>query len=229
MREDERTGGREDEGRALPIVDAPPADERASLARRDVVRLLAAAPLAAFALTLEDVERAARGAGEALQGVAGRASQFRPKFFTADEWRTVRVLSDIVIPRDARSGSATDAGVPEFMDYIMIAYPDIGTSVRAGLRWLDGESRRSFSKPFVRGTPKEQTALLDRIAYPKRAAAAMKPGVEFFSRFRDLTASGFWSSRIGVADLQYVGNRPQSAWNGCPPAALQKLGVSYDA
>jgi len=217
MREDEKSGRREDEGEGL--------------ARRDVVRLLAAAPLAAFALTIEDVERAARGAGAALQGVAqrGRGAQFRPKFFTADEWKTVRVLSDIVIPRDARSGSATDAGVPEFMDYIMIAYPEIGTSVRAGLRWLDGESRRSFSKAFVQGTPREQTALLDRIAYPKRAAAAMKPGVEFFSRFRDLTASGFWSSKIGVADLQYVGNRPQAVWNGCPPAALRKLGVSYEA
>jgi len=217
MREGEKSGRREDEGEGL--------------ARRDVVRLLAAAPLAAFALTIEDVERAARGAGAALQGVAqrGRGAQFRPKFFTADEWKTVRVLSDIVIPRDARSGSATDAGVPEFMDYIMIAYPEIGTSVRAGLRWLDGESRRSFSKAFVQGTPREQTALLDRIAYPKRAAAAMKPGVEFFSRFRDLTASGFWSSKIGVADLQYVGNRPQAVWNGCPPAALRKLGVSYEA
>ena len=217
MREDEKSGRREDEGEGL--------------ARRDVVRLLAAAPLAAFALTIEDVERAARGAGAALQGVAqrGRGAQFRPKFFTTDEWKTVRVLSDIVIPRDARSGSATDAGVPEFMDYIMIAYPEIGTSVRAGLRWLDGESRRSFSKAFVQGTPREQTALLDRIAYPKRAAAAMKPGVEFFSRFRDLTASGFWSSKIGVADLQYVGNRPQAVWNGCPPAALRKLGVSYEA
>ena len=217
MREDEKTGRREDEGEGL--------------ARRDVVRLLAAAPLAAFALTIEDVERAARGAWAALQGVAqrGRGAQFRPKFFTAEEWKTVRVLSDIVIPRDARSGSATDAGVPEFMDYIMIAYPEIGTSVRAGLRWLDGESRRSFSKGFVQGTPREQTALLDRIAYPKRATAAMKPGVEFFSRFRDLTASGFWSSKIGVADLQYVGNRPQAVWNGCPPAALRKLGVSYDA
>lgn len=224
MREDEKTRGREDEGRSLPVVDAT----ASGLARRDVVRLLAAAPLAAFALTLEDVERAARSAGAALQGVAERGAQFRPKFFTADEWKTVRVLSDIVIPRDARSGSATDAGVPEFMDYIMIVYPEIGTSVRAGLRWLDGESRRSFSKAFVQGTPREQTALLDRIAYPKRAAEAMKPGVEFFSRFRDLTASGFWSSKIGVADLQYVGNRPQAVWNGCPPAALRKLGVSYE-
>lgn len=221
-------------GRSLPVAGPaeelrPVVDGVPPMARRDVVRMLVAAPLAALAIRFEDVDVAATHAADALQAAQQKGAPYKPKFFTADEWGTVRLLSDIVIPRDARSGSATDAGVPEFMDFMMTAYPDIGRNFRAGLTWLDGESRKSFGKPFVQGSLAQQTAILDRIAYPKKAAPALKQGVEFFTRFRDMTASGFWSSKVGVADLQYVGNRPQAAWNGCPPAALAKLGVHYKA
>jgi hypothetical protein len=197
------------------------------VARRDVLKLLAAAPLAQFAISYESVERAVVDAGEALEQAAQRGQRFQPKFFTPEEWRLVRVLADIVIPRDERSGSATDAAVPEFMDFIMTAYPDMQKPMRDGLAWMNTASRQRFQKSFVEGTAAEQTALLDDIAYPKRAAAAVKPGADFFTRFRNLTASGFWSSKIGIADLQYMGNRPVVAWNGCPPAALAKLGVRY--
>lgn len=193
--------------------------------RRDVVRLLAAAPLAAFAITLEDVDRAAEWANDALQQAAQRA--YAPKFYTSDEFRLVRVLGDVVIPRDERSGSASDAGVPEFLDFLMTAYPEMQKPMRDGLAWMNTASRSRFGKAFLTCTAAEQTRLLDEIAYPKRAREAVKDGVTFFSRFRDLTASGFWSSRIGVRDLQYMGNRAQTAWNGCPPAALAKLGVRY--
>ena len=195
--------------------------------RRDVLRLLAAAPLAQFAITYESVTEAAGRASEALHQAAQRGQSFQPKFFTPDEWRTVRVLADLTIPRDARSGSASEAGVPEFMDFIMTAYADMQKPFRDGLAWVDKAATSQFAKRFVEATPEQQTRLLDQIAYPKRAAAAGKPGVEFFSRFRNLTASGFWSSKIGIADLQYIGNRAQTAWNGCPPAALAKLGVRY--
>ena len=197
------------------------------VARRDVVRLLAAAPLAAFAITLEDVERASDRAAAALQAVTSRGQAFRPKYFTPTVWQQVRVLADLVIPRDERSGGATDAGVPEFMDFIMTAYPEMQKGMRDGLAWLDTQSTQRFNKQFVGCAASEQARLLDDIAYPKKASAAMKAGVEFFSRFRNLTASGFWSSKLGVADLQYMGNRPQSVWNGCPPAALRKIGVAY--
>lgn len=213
------------------MSDAPmlPPDTDLPLARRDAVRLLAVAPLAAFAVTLEDVERAATSARDALSALLQRGAQFTPSFFTPEEWVLVRRLADYVIPRDERSGSATDAAVPEFMDYMMTAYPEMARAVRTGLRWMDTQSRARFGKRFVQGTTREQVALLDAIAYPAKAAAPMKPGAEFFTRFRNLTASGFWSSRMGVADLQYVGNRPQSTWNGCPPAALAKLGVRYES
>jgi hypothetical protein len=193
--------------------------------RRDVLRLLAAAPLAHFAIAYADVERAAAHASDMLEQASERGRQFRPKFFTADEYRLVRTLADIVIPRDARSGSATDAGVPAFMDFILSAYPSMQTPMRDGLRWMNEASTRRFERPFLEVTAAQRRELLDAIAYPKRAAAADQAGVEFFNRFRDLTASGFWSSRIGVADLRYRGNTAVAQWTGCPPAVLRKVGV----
>lgn len=224
-KEGEQTGRRDDEG--LPITGSGEDMQAASSTRRDVVRMLVAAPLAALAVSLEDVERASMRAAEALQAAQLRGQSYKPKFFTAGEWRTVRTLADLVIPRDARSGSATDAGVPEFMDFMMTAYPDMQKPMRDGLAWIDAQAATRFRKGFVALAAAQQARILDDIAYPKKTAAAMKPGEEFFSRFRNLTASGFWSSQIGITDLQYMGNRPQPSWNGCPPAALAKLGVKY--
>jgi hypothetical protein len=193
--------------------------------RRDVLRLLAAAPLAHFAIAWADVERATAHANDLLQQAAERRSQYRPRFFTADEYRLVRMLSDLVIPRDERSGSATDAGVPQFMDFILAAYPTMQTPMRDGLRWMNEASEQRFGSPFVRATAAQRLQLLDAIAYPGRAAPADAEGVEFFNRFRDLTASGFFSSRIGVADLRYKGNTAVARWTGCPPEVLRKVGV----
>ena len=147
-----------------------------------------------------------------------------PQFFTAHEMATVRVLVDLVIPRDARSGSATDAGVPEFMDFMLHERETARPGMRGGLAWLDRECGRRFGRTFVACDAAQRTAVLDDIAWPARARPEMSHGVSWFSSFRDLTAGGFWSSRMGVEDLQYLGNRPHQ-WDGCPPAALAKLGV----
>lgn len=164
---------------------------------------------------------------------AGKAGTgYAPKFFTPHELDTVRVLVDLIIPRDERSGSATEAGVPEFMDFMMMdeaTPPEAQTAMRGGLAWLDAESQRRFGRPFTECDGPQHTALLDDIAWPARARAEMSHGVAFFNVFRDLTASGFWSSQMGVKDLQYQGNAFVQEWTGCPDAALRKLGVSYDA
>ena len=169
-------------------------------------------------------ERVVRRTREAME----RPQLFAPQFFTQHEWRTVRVLADLVVPADERSGSATDAGVPEFMDFMLMEQDSLQIPVRGGLRWLDAEAVERFSAAFVELEPERQAAILDDIAWPGRARPEMSQGVEFFSRFRDLTASGFWSSKIGMEDLQYMGNRAVAEWTGCPPEALQRLGVSYD-
>ena len=192
--------------------------------RRDVLKILLATPAATF--TWSDAE--AMQAAAAAQTAKAAVQPFVAKFFTATEYRLVRVLADIIIPKDERSGSATDAGVPEFMDFMMIDQPARQVAMRGGLAWLDVECQDRFDKTFLDCTDAQRTAVLDDIAYPERADPKYSHGVAFFNNFRDLTASGFWTTRMGIDDLQYMGNRSVARWNGCPDAALKKLGVSYD-
>lgn len=194
------------------------------LSRREAIGLLAAASFTSMApwspAQLERVRRFMQTAG-----AAGEA--YQPRFFTQAEWQSVRVLVDLIIPRDERSGSATDAGVPQFIDFLMLERPDEQLQMRGGLAWLDAESWRRFGKPFVELADRQRRSLLDDIAWPRRARPEFIHGVAFFNRFRDLTASGFWSSKMGVADLEYQGNVVVGEWTGCPQEALAKLGVSY--
>lgn len=135
------------------------------------------------------------------------------------------MLVDYLIPRDARSGSATDAGVPEFIDFMLGEYASMRTWMRSGLGWMNAESRKRFQKSFVSASDAQRREILDAIAFPTRAAADVKAGVEFFNNLRNLTASGFFSSRIGIADLGYIGNRPVAEWKGTPPEVMRKLGL----
>jgi len=199
-----------------------------TLSRRQAVGLLAALPLVgAIDLTPPALERALRAADEARTARDAGGAAPAPKFFTAHEWRTVRVLVDYVIPRDATSGSATDAGVPEFMDFIMGDKPSNQIWMRGGLAWLDLECQRRHGTTFVASTPAHRTAVLDAIAFPDKAPPELRAGVAFFNRFRDMTASGFYTTKIGIADVRYMGNVMRTGWDGCPDAALTKLGVSY--
>lgn len=209
--------------RALPLAERQDAAPQ-GMDRRDVVKMLGAASLAAIGLASPDVARAADYAQAALQQ---RAPAYKPVFFTKAEWPMVRTLSDLVIPKDAQSGSATDAAVPEFMDFIVNDFKWNQKWMREGLQWLNGECTRRFKRGFVACTPVQQKQVLNDIAFPKKAPAAFKPGVEFFTKFRDLTATGFWSSRVGYKDIGYMGNTIVPVWEGCPEPQLQKLGVSY--
>ena len=192
--------------------------------RRSAIRVLGVAPVAtAFRWAPESVREAAAQARETL----ARGAPYEPKHFTAHEWDTVRLLVDLIIPKDDRSGSATDAAVPEFMDFMLGDDPDLETPIRGGLAWLDHECDDRWSKTFVACSDAERIALLDDIAWPKKAKPQHAAGVAFFNSFRDLTASGFFSSKLGVQDLRYLGNTFVAEWKGCPPEALDKLGVRY--
>jgi gluconate 2-dehydrogenase gamma chain len=196
--------------------------------RRNVLRTLAAAPLAAgFAWTEAEAQQAHEHAKAAQATTKQTAVAFRPKFFTRHEYATVTVLVDLIIPKDERSGSATDAAVPQFMDFMMVDQPARQTSMRGGLAWLDRECVSRFEKDFLTATAAERTQVLDDIAWPQKARPDMAHGVAFFNSFRDLTASGFFTSKMGIADLQYMGNRFVPEWTGCPPEVMKKLGVSF--
>lgn len=206
-------------------------DPSNEVSRRDALAIMAIAPLAAaLGTTPEVIEGAMTAAQRAQQQAAGQKPTpgvYKPRFFRPHEWRTVRRLSDLIIPRDERSGGATDAGVPEFIDFMMMDRPNMQLQMRGGLRWLDNHSNARFAKRFISLTASQQTSVLDEIAYPAKAAPDVSHGVSFFNFFRDLTAAGFWSSRIGVKDIGYIGNEWRS-WDGCPPAALRRLGVSEE-
>jgi gluconate 2-dehydrogenase gamma chain len=200
------------------------------LSRREALLSLGAVSIASFLeLSPPQVERALEGMASLSEASEEQQQQFAPKFFTASEWRTVRVLVDYIIPRDSRSGSATDAKVPEFMDWILAdseASEASKLSMRGGLAWLNQESRKRFGRVFALATDAQRRQILDDIAWPAKAPASLSQGVAFFTRMRDFTASGFFSSAIGWKDLQYIGNVSNPGWNGCPPAAMRKLGVT---
>src|SRR5204862_3561785 len=176
-----------------------------------------------------EAQQAHEHAATAQAQAAQTGTPFKPKFFTAHEYATVRLLVALIIPRDARSGSATDAGVPAFMDFMMIDQPRRQVAMRGGLALVDRLSTERFGRRFVSASDAQRRQLLDEIAYVSNPDPGLSHAIAFLSRFRDLTASGFWTTRMGVADLQYRGNVFVSEWNGCPDAALKKLGVKYES
>lgn len=149
-----------------------------------------------------------------------------PKFFTDHEMATIAILADIIIPKDEVSGSATDAKVPDFIEFIVKEKTEHQTPLRGGLRWMDLYCLNNYGKTFRESDDKQKMALVDQIAYPKKVKPELRQGASFFSLIRDLTASGFYTSEIGVKDVGYMGNRPNQ-WNGVPDDVLKQYGYSY--
>lgn len=149
------------------------------------------------------------------------------KFFTPHELQTVTVLSDIIIPADERSGSASQAGVPAFIEFMMKDQPRQQTPMRGGIRWLDNTCVKRYGKPFVQCTKTQQIDMVEQIAYPKLAKPDMTQGAAFFSMMRNMTATGFYTSQMGIKDLGYMGNTPNQ-WNGVPDDVLKQYGLAYE-
>lgn len=149
------------------------------------------------------------------------------KFFDEHEMKTITVLCDIILPRDEVSGSASEAQVPEFIEFIAKDMPHHQVPLRGGIKWIDLQCARRFNKPFIECTAQQQLEVVDDIAWPEKAKPEMQQGVAFFNRMRDLTACGFFTSKIGIKDLGYAGNTPNQ-WDGVPQEVLDQYGVKYD-
>lgn len=147
-------------------------------------------------------------------------------FFNDHEMATIAVLADIIIPKDEVSGSATDAKVPEFIEFIVKDMPNYQVPMRGGLRWMDLQSSKMFGKAFKDCSEEQQIQLVDMIAYPKKAKPDMAQGVAFFNTMRDLTCTGFYTSEMGVKDIGFKGNQPNQ-WNGVPDDVLKQYGLAY--
>jgi hypothetical protein len=156
-------------------------------------------------------------------------STYKRQALNDHEWKTIQVLSDLIIPADDRSGSATQAGVPEFMDdWLAFKGGKLLAEIRGGLTWLDMECNRLFRHDFLDCSAAQQKEVLDRIAYPRTAAPEDANAVAFFNELRSLVVSGFFSSKMGIQDLPYLGNTMVADWQGCPPEVLAKLGLKPD-
>jgi hypothetical protein len=207
--------------------------ETSGVSRRSLFQILGAAPAAAALAARPMLAQVNQHHAHMPMPAAARATvpagPYQRKVFNDQQWRTVRMLCDLIIPADDRSGSATEAGVPEFIDdWIDFRTQqdgdrDFEAQIFGGLIWLDRESNRLFEKPFADATVDQQKQLLDRIAWPAKAAKEDEQGVIFFNHFRDLTVGGFFSSKMGVHDLPYLGNTAVAHWTGCDPKVWEVI------
>jgi gluconate 2-dehydrogenase subunit 3-like protein len=196
---------------------------KSSINRRDALIAISSVPTVLVPVSRRAAAQEAKRQARPPVPQSG-AGEYKRQTFDEHEWKTVRLLSDTIIPRDERSGSATDAAVPEFIDdWLALRGGEALAAVRGGLIWLDLECQRAYGRDFVDATPGQQKLLLDRIAYPKTAAPEDAAGVTFFNHLRDLVVSGFFSSKMGVQDLPYLGNQMLAEWPGCPAEVLEKL------
>ncbi len=193
------------------------------LSRRGLFHIIGSAPAIAAVAGVASAQMTDHAHMASAQAIAPGKAFVRRVFLDDHQWKTVHVLCDLIIPADERSGSATQAGVPEFIDdWLDFRREQDGNSnfaaqILGGLFWIDRESLKTFSKTFVDATADQQKQLLDRVAWKDKAAPEDHPWVTFFNKFRDLTVSGFFSSKMGVADLPYLGNRAVARWQGCDP------------
>jgi hypothetical protein len=205
--------------------------------RRESLKALALGAISATALPLLDAcstDKKAEVKPTAGSGIdrhpfekARDEKLMSEKFFDEHEMATIAVLADIIIPKDENSGSATEAGVPAFIEFIVKDMPRHQLPMRGGLKWLDVQCMKRNNKSFIDCSSSDQLAIVDEIAYPALAKPEMKQGVAFFNLMRDLTATGFFTSEIGIKDLGYAGNKP-NRWDGVPQEVLDQYGVKYD-
>lgn len=145
-------------------------------------------------------------------------------YFTKHEMATITILADLIIPKDAHSGSATDAKVPDFIEFIVKDEPVHQLPMRGGLRWLDVKCLNLYGNEFKSCSTQQQHSMLEQIAYPMMAKPDMQAGVTFFNKIRDLTAIGFFTTKMGIDDLGYKGNTP-GKWEGVPADVLKQYGL----
>jgi gluconate 2-dehydrogenase gamma chain len=204
--------------------------------RRDSLKALAVGTVSAGTILASCHTKEEKQAATGSQaGVYGRTPDEKlideqlmaEKFFTTEEMAVITILADMIIPEDEHSGSASDAKVPEFIEFIVKDQPNYQIPMRGGLKWIDIKSYKLFKSSFAGATKEQQIALVDLIAYPEKALPENAPGVSFFNTMRSLTASGFFTSKIGIEDLGYMGNQP-NAWDGVPEDVLKQYGLEYD-
>jgi gluconate 2-dehydrogenase gamma chain len=189
------------------------------VSRRDVLRSLM---VAASGSVLQMIPaQAAEYAHELVQRekAASAVGRYAPKFFSAHQYETLISLCDTIIPKDENSGGAVEAGAPEFIDLLTSENVEFQTQLGGGLMWLDNFCIDRYGKVYLECAPEQRTEVLDLIAFRRNAKEqpVLQSGVAFFAALRNMTCDGFYTSKIGIADLQYIGNTSVHEFPGCPP------------
>jgi len=189
------------------------------ISRRDVLRTLAVGATTGSVLTMIPAQAAEFAHNLIQKEKAAAAGKYAPKFVPAKQYETLVSLCDTIIPKDEKSGGAVEAGAPEFIDLITSENVEYQTQFGGGLMWLDNHCIDEFGKVYMECTPEQRKTTLDLIAYRKngRARPELQQGIAFFAALRDMTCDGFYTSKIGIADLQYIGNTSRTEFPGCPP------------
>jgi gluconate 2-dehydrogenase gamma chain len=191
-----------------------------SISRRNILKSLTMGAMASSVLRVIPLEAAEYAHHMvAAEKAAAPAGAYTPKFFQARQYKTLQALCQTIIPSDADSGGAMEAGAPEFIDLLTSENPKYQLKLGGGIMWLDAECSDRYGKTYLDCAPEQQKEVLDLIAYRKNAEkdTSLSPGVEFFALLREMTADGFFTSQIGIKYLGYIGNTYLLSFNGCPP------------
>ncbi|OLD62880.1 MAG: hypothetical protein AUI53_00725 [Acidobacteria bacterium 13_1_40CM_2_60_7] len=191
-----------------------------AVTRRDILKTLALGAVGGSVLQVIPAE-AAEYAHQMVhkEKAASPAGKYSPKYFSEQQYRTLNTLCDAIIPKDEHSGGAVEAGAPEFIDLLTSENAEFQRKLGGGLLWLDGFCVDRYEKTFLECSAEQQKEVLELIAYRKNGEKdpALGQGVAFFALLRRMTCDGFYTSKIGIADLQYIGNTTLREFPGCPP------------
>ncbi len=191
-----------------------------TVTRRDILRTLAVGAAGGSVLQVIPA-KAAEFAHQTVHNekAASPAGKYVPKYFSAHQYETLTWLCDAIIPKDEKSGGAVEAGAPEFIDLLTSENEDWQVELGGGLMWLDSFCVDRYTNVFMSCTPEQRKIVMDLIAFRKNAKQdlSLTQGITFFAFLRRLTCDGFYTSKIGIEDLQYIGNTSLREFPGCPP------------
>jgi gluconate 2-dehydrogenase gamma chain len=189
-----------------------------SVSRRDILRTLAVGAVGGSVLQVIPAE-AAEYVHQVVRGEKAGAGKYVPKYFPARQYATLTALCDAILPKDERSGGAVEAGAPEFVDLLTSENEKFQLRLGGGLMWLDGFCADRYGSAFLACTPEQRTEVLDAIAFRKNARKdpALSQGVAFFALLRNMACDAYYTSKIGIEDLHYIGNTALREFPGCPP------------
>ena len=189
------------------------------ISRRDVLKNLAVGAAGGSVLQMIPAEAAAM-AHEMIRAekASSTAGKYAPKYFPQHQYLTLVALCDAIIPRDNVSGGAVEAGAPEFIDLLTSENEDFQLIFGGGMMWLDNFCTDRYEHAFLSCSPEQRKEALDLIAFRKNAVSdvSLTQGVAFFAKLRNMTCDGFYTSKIGIEDLKYIGNTAVAEFPGCP-------------